>query len=93
MTLDSAMEGMKQAANVLLRLRHEIDMGKYGLNADDLIDLSVGMAPRSGESVATINEMMNRAVLEAKGNFSTLKPFVSYTNKGAAKLGSFGSLR
>jgi len=92
-TLDSAMKGMQQAANALLRLRHEVDMGKYGLNADDLIDLSLGMAPRSGAELSQINEMMNRAVGEAKGNANTLKPFYGYDEKGAAKLGSFGGSR
>lgn len=89
-TLDSALQGMNQAASQLLRFRHELDMSKYGLDHEDLVDVSLGLPPRSGASAATILEGMARASSEAaanRGQFQA-RPFTTFTGDG--RIGSLG---
>ena len=67
-TLASATAGMAKAAELLLRLRHEIDVSKFGLTSDELLDISLGMTPRSGRNSAEINTSINRAIASAQGS-------------------------
>jgi len=90
-TVTSAMQS---AANLLLRLRHELDMGKFGLNHEDLIDVSLGLAPRSGATEASIRESVDRAVAEAQGWLNQrVKPYRSYSSQGLPRSGSLGPSR
>lgn len=61
---DRAFEGMSSAARLILQFRREIDMGK--LDPDDLIDLSLGVAPRSGRNQAVIAQEMERSLSSAR---------------------------
>ena len=83
-TLDSALQGMNQAATQLLRFRHELDMSKYGLDHEDLVDISLGLPPRSGASAADILDSMQRAASEAGANRSQFqaRPFTTFTGDG-----------
>jgi len=65
-TLESATAGMQKAAEFLLRMRHEVNMGS--LTESELIDINLGVTPRSGRSTAEIHESINRAVSSAQGD-------------------------
>ena len=93
-TLESATAGMQKAAELLLRLRHEVDANKFGLDHEELIDISLGQAPRSGRSQAEINENINRAVLSAQGNLrGKAQSHKSFTNTGTPQAASLRNLR
>lgn len=63
---DQALEGLTLAAQNILRFRHEIALDKYGLDAEDLIDLSLRLKPRSGMSQGVIAQNMQRALQAAR---------------------------
>jgi LysM repeat protein len=65
-TLESATQGMQKAAELLLRMRHEVDTGKFGLDHEELIDISLGATPRSGRSQSEIFDNINRAISSAQ---------------------------
>lgn len=93
-SLGDATQGFQEAANLLLRLRHEVDVGRFGLDQDDIIDLSLGRAPRSGTSGADLTENMNRAILSAQGNLKgRAKPFKGFSQTGTSQDASLGGLR
>lgn len=93
-SLADATGAFQSAAQLLLRMRSEIDYGIFGLDTDELIDLSLGMAPRSGRSAADIQENMNRAVLSAHTSLQKqANPFVGFTASGTPQRSSFGGLR
>jgi len=92
--LQAAYSATNRAAADILRFRSEIDLGKYGLDPDDLIDLALGIAPRSGASQADITANMSRALQEASGFLKErIKPFFGFTAKGRPQAISFGELR
>lgn len=59
-----AYEGMTQAARLILQFRREIDMGS--LDMDDLVDINLGVAPRSGKTQAQVAQEMERALAGAR---------------------------
>jgi hypothetical protein len=61
---ERAFEGMSQAARLILQFRQDINLGS--LNPDDLIDLSLGVAPRSGANQAQIAQEMERSLSSAR---------------------------
>lgn len=92
--LEDASGMFKEAASMLLRLRNEVEVEKFGLTKDELIDLSLGSAPRSGRSAAEVTESINRAVLSAQGTLSQRSaPFIGFSNEGAAQAVSLKGLR
>lgn len=93
-SLADATGAFQQAAQLILRLRNEVDVGKFGLNQDDLIDLSLGQAPRSGTSGADLQANINRAVLSAQASLQAkAKPFTGFTSEGTPQRASLGGLR
>jgi hypothetical protein len=92
---DQIMSGMQEAAKLVLRLRGNIDTTKYGLTADDLIDMSLGLRPRSGKSAVEIQESVERSVSEARSFLQQGKgrPFTGFTNDGRPQARSLGGLR
>lgn len=64
--LGEATQYLTAAAQAILRMRHEVAIDKYGISADDLIDLSLGIAPRSGSSIGEISENVERMLQEAR---------------------------
>lgn len=58
--------GLQDAASLLLRLRHEVSVNEYGLDAEDLIDISMGLMPRSGKKREDILEGINKATSSAQ---------------------------
>jgi hypothetical protein len=92
--LESATAGMRKAAELLLRLRNEVDVGKYGLNHEELIDISLGTIPRSGRPESEIMESVNRAVLSAQGSLQKkAKPFQSFSQTGTPQAASLREAR
>ncbi len=92
--LQAAYGATNRAAADILRFRSEIELGKYDLDPDDMIDLALGIAPRSGKSQAEISQNMGRALQEAAGFLKErIKPFYGFTSKGRPQAISFGELR
>lgn len=86
-----AFEGMTEAAKLLLQFRREVNLGR--LDQDDLIDLSLGSAPRSGRSQAELAQEMSRIVREAESYVQNkVRPVFSYTETGRPKAASLGEL-
>ncbi len=93
-TLQSATDAMQQAANLLLRLRHEVDTEKFGLTTEELLDISLGQAPRSGRSSAEVNDSINRAVATAQASLKKRsQAFTSFDNTGVPQASSLGRAR
>ena len=83
-TLDSVRQGAVAAAQTILRFRHELDIGAYGLEHEDLVDLSLGLDPRSGVGIAEITDSLERAASSANAtrNQFQARPFTTFTGDG-----------
>lgn len=94
-TLESASKAAQKAAEMLLRMRHEVAVGDFGLDHEELIDISFGRAARSGRSEAEIMDNINRAVTTAQANINTKRadPYKSYSAAGTIQAASLGNLR
>lgn len=93
-TLDNATESMQKAAQLLLRLRAEVDVGRYDLNQDDLIDVSLGLAPSSGLSQVEVFDRVNRATLAAQANLrGRVQPYKAFSQQGIPQATSLSALR
>ncbi len=91
---ERAYQALQQSAANILRFRAEINLGKHNLNAEDLIDISLGLAPSSGASQADITMNMEAALSEAQGFLKDrVTPFFGFTQKGRPQARSFGELR
>jgi hypothetical protein len=91
-TVQGAYQSLQVAAQQILQFRNQIELGQYGLDADDLIDLSLGIAPRSGADQAEIGFMMQRVAQEAQA-FSRkqrVSPYYGFTAEGVPQAKSFG---
>lgn len=93
--LETATAATRKAAELLLRLRHEVDVNAFGLDTDELIDLSFGRAPRSGRAESEVNESINRAVVTAQKYIQNkgTRPFTSFSPTGTPQAASLGNLR
>jgi hypothetical protein len=93
-TLETATQGAQKAAELLLRLRHQVDVGQFGLDSEELIDIAFGQTARSGRSEAEIMENINRAVLSAQKTMQQkTKPFTGFSATGTPQAKSLGNLR
>ncbi len=93
-SLEQATAAFQDAAKMLLRLRHEVDVGKFGLDQEDIINLSLGIPPESGTSAAELTENINRAILSAQGSLQRrVTPFTGFTTEGIAQSQSLSGLR
>lgn len=94
-SLEETTKGFQQASQLLLRLRQQVNTGAYGLTQDELIDMSLGLRPTSGRSIAEIGEAVDRAVqsarrfLDAPGG----QPFRSFGAGGNPQASSLGRAR
>jgi hypothetical protein len=85
---------MQQAAKLLLRMRHEVDTGKFGLDHEELIDISLGQPARSGRSTAEIHDSINRAVASAQGSLKRrARSFQSFDAAGTPQAASLRRAR
>jgi hypothetical protein len=93
-TLETASTGFQKAAELLLRLRAEVDVGRFGLDHEELIDISLGNTPRSGRAQSEIMESINRAVLSAQASMQKrVSPFKQFSQQGAQQSASLRGLR
>lgn len=92
---ESAFEGLTTAAANILRYRTDLDLGAYGLDQEDLIDMSMGIAPASGRSQADIAQGMERAMMAARATRERQRssPFTGFTSGGKAQQASLGGVR
>ncbi len=92
--LDKAFESFTTAAQQALRLRHELAVEKFGLEVDDLIDLSFGRAPRSGKTAAEVGETLARLSASAQRELrGRSQPFVGFDEQGRPQSRSLSGLR
>ena len=93
-SLADATGAFRNAAQQILQFRNEIDLGRFGLDQEDLIDLSLGVAPRSGMDTVELQANMSRAVLQGQAAQRTrAKPFVGFSESGTAQRASLRGLR
>lgn len=92
---DAALEGLSNAAGQLLQFRAEIALDRYGLDEQDLIDLSLGLAPSSGRSQAEIGRNIDRAVKSARATQEArrVNPFRKFTQEGVPQAASLSRTR
>lgn len=92
---DKIAAGLREAAQLALRMRAQIDLGEFGLNTDDIIDMSLGVAPRSGAVISEITEALQRATQQGKAFVQEKRanPYTGFTSTGIAQQSSLGSLR
>lgn len=90
-----AYEGMTMAASNLLRFRSEINLGQYNIDPEDLIDLSLGIAPRSGVSQAEVARNMERALLSARAGLDgpRAQAYRGFSSEGTPQAASLTRLR
>jgi len=92
--METISTGMQRAAALALRYRAQIDVKKYGLTADDLIDMSMGLKPRSGRSVAELEQIMQRISAEAEGFLrQQATPYIGFSEEGRPGAASLGASR
>jgi hypothetical protein len=65
-SFEAASKGLQQAAQSLLRFSADIDFDRYDIDREDIIDMSVGLAPRSGRLQAEVSRNMERAFNAAR---------------------------
>jgi hypothetical protein len=93
-TRESATAALQQQAQLLLRLRNEVDVGKFGLDHEELIDIGLGMPTRSGRTEAEVNDSINRAIETARGALQQrARPFTGFTQTGTPQAASLSNLR
>ena len=87
--------GMREAAQMALRMRSQIDLSEFGLDIDDIIDVSLGAAPRSGKLLSEVTEGLQRALAQGKAfvNEKRANPFTGFSQQGIAQQQSLGTLR
>lgn len=90
-----AAQSFQEAARLILRLRTQIDINKYELTADDLIDLSMGIMPQSGMTATEVTDRIQRAVSEATAwvQDSQTQPFFSFSQRGIPQASSLQGFR
>lgn len=80
-TYEAAYEGLSQAAELVLRYRHQLNMEE--VNADDLVDLALGIAPRSGADVAELGRTLQRLTSQARAYIEDRRsPSRGFTRQG-----------
>ena len=93
-TQEGIDNAMRQAAALALRYRAEVDTQKYGISADDLIDMSFGLRPRSGKSGAELQLIMDKISREAEGFLrQQATPYIGFTESGQPGARSLGESR
>ncbi len=93
-SLQQSMTMFQSLSQTLLRFRNEIDLGEFGLNQEDILDMSLGQPPRSGVSAAELQANMSRAVSRAQANLRTKGGlFKSFTQDGRPQASGLSSLR
>ncbi len=93
--IEQATQQMQQAAQLLLRFRGDLNVGNYGLDQEDLIDISLGIAPRSGTPEAEIRNALSSAVAGAEAfvNSSSAAPYVGFGADGTPRAQSLSRSR
>jgi hypothetical protein len=81
---EAAYEGLQDAAAKALLYRTEMDLGRYNINEQDLIDASLGLAPSSGVSASELTRNLQRAFLSAKATreAARVNPFTGFAADG-----------
>jgi hypothetical protein len=80
---------LRQSASNILRMRSDLDLGRYGLDHEDLIDLSLGVKPRSGATLADVEENATRLMQEGRAFQEQRKrPFYGFSQTGVPNTAS-----
>lgn len=75
---------LTSAATNILRFREDIALDRYGIDQEDLIDLSLGLAPRSGVTASELSRNMERALQSARAGIDgpRAKRFQQFNSAG-----------
>lgn len=85
---------LQNAARSILNLRHDINLKRYGLNPDDIIDLSVGLRPKSGVNPQDLRETMSRVLEEAeRATEDRAQPLYRFDDNGVPQAISLRKIR
>ncbi len=89
-SFDQASEALNIAAQNILRHRADIALDRYDIDQEDLIDLSLGLTPRSGRTQAEMARNMERAISAARAGIDgpRKQPFRSFTGEGIPQAAS-----
>ena len=92
---EAASESLALAAQNILRYRSELDLGRYGLTSEDLIDMSLGLTPSSGMSHADVARNIEKMIGSARANRERMRanPFKSFDDSGVQQNASLGRAR
>jgi hypothetical protein len=94
LSTESVTAAMRKSAEFALRLRHELDMGKFGLNHEDLIDMNLGQPLRSGNDIAEVGANLQRVLAAAAAERQKqTQAFAGFSPTGVPQARSFGNLR
>lgn len=90
-----ALEGLSAAARNLLAFRADIELGRYDLDEQDLIDLSLGLAPSSGKTQAQVARNVQRALAASRAGVEGPRAnmFRRFTDRGTPQAVSGGTTR
>lgn len=93
-SVNQAYERFSNVAAQALRFRHELAIEQYGLDVDELIDLSFGRAPRTGRDAAEVGEILSRITKAAEASIQNrVQPFTGFTPDGRPQRRSLSGLR
>lgn len=82
-SLSDIRKDLQQAARQALRMRADIDLERYGVGLEDLVDLSLGVTPRSGATLGQLTENLSRLQSEAQAHMKDrTRPFFGFTPTG-----------
>lgn len=80
---------LQQSARQILLMRADLDLDRYGVDHEDLVDLSLGVTPRSGTTIAELGNSISRLNQEAEAFLQDRKrPFYSFTKTGRPQAAS-----
>lgn len=90
---DRIEKGFQDAAQLLLRLRHEVNVGEYGLDEQEILDVALGRMPQ-GRSRAEILDAVDKATSSAREYLQRQQaaPYRNYQG-GRVKMGSLANAR
>jgi hypothetical protein len=92
---EAASEALAMASQNILRFRSELELERYGLTHEDLIDMSLGLPPSSGMTQAEVARSIEKVVGSARANRDRLRanPFKSFDDQGVQQNASLGRAR
>lgn len=86
---------MQQAAALVLRYRNQLNLDTYGIDQEDIINMSLGVPPEAGgKTEAEIREALSSAAQAARGFIEQQsRPYTGFSDEGVPRAQSLGRSR